>query len=179
MSDTPSASATDEAAGTADEPTFPPADLETFLSLCGGRWLSLRSRFVLSAADDEWHSSERGELEITALPAAEHDGVSGLRVQGPDGGSSWLWFHPDGGLGCRRQGGSADGAPEPAGAGSRWQFWPDGSLELLSGAGSDDERRERIWFTKPNLRLRSTTAQRADGTPVQASFCSEIRRLRS
>ena len=37
--------------------------------------------------------------------------------------------------------------------------------------------RERIWFTKVNLRLRSTTLVDADGTPRLASFCSEIRRV--
>jgi hypothetical protein len=37
--------------------------------------------------------------------------------------------------------------------------------------------RERIWFTKPNLRLRSTVEHRADGTPGRASFSSEIRRI--
>ena len=38
---------------------------------------------------------------------------------------------------------------------------------------------ERIWFIKPNLRLRSTTAIAMDGTPLQARFCSEIRRVSS
>jgi hypothetical protein len=37
--------------------------------------------------------------------------------------------------------------------------------------------KERIWFTKPNLRLRSSVEQRGDGSPGRASFSSEIRRL--
>ena len=57
-----------------------------------------------------------------------------------------------------------------------WQFWPDGSLELVLSKG-DAEVRERIWFTKPNLRLRSTVEHRADGSPGRASFNSEIRRV--
>lgn len=39
------------------------------------------------------------------------------------------------------------------------------------------ERRERIWFTKPNLRLRSSVEHGAGGSAAQASFCSEIRRV--
>ena len=39
------------------------------------------------------------------------------------------------------------------------------------------ELRERIWFNKPNLRLRSTIEQPADGLPGRASFSSEIRRV--
>lgn len=40
---------------------FPPADLDSFLQLCDGRWMSLRSLVQLDGSDD-WHSSERGEL---------------------------------------------------------------------------------------------------------------------
>jgi len=36
---------------------------------------------------------------------------------------------------------------------------------------------ERIWFTRANLRLRSTTATDQDGTPLQGSFCTDIRRV--
>jgi hypothetical protein len=57
-----------------------------------------------------------------------------------------------------------------------WQLWPDGSLELILSENSR-EVRERIWFTKPNLRLRSTVESKADGTPGRASFSSEIRRV--
>jgi hypothetical protein len=65
---------------------------------------------------------------------------------------------------------------EPARRGS-WQLWPDGSLELVC-AMAGLERRERIWFTKPNLRLRSCVEHGADGAPARASFSSEIRRLK-
>ena len=36
---------------------------------------------------------------------------------------------------------------------------------------------ERIWFTRANLRLRSTTAVDAQGAPLQGSFCTDIRRV--
>jgi len=55
-----------------DQP-FPPADPSAFLALCAGEWMSLRSSFELSSGgDDDWHSSERGELAVdfTATPAA-------------------------------------------------------------------------------------------------------------
>ena len=36
---------------------------------------------------------------------------------------------------------------------------------------------ERIWFTRANLRLRSTTAVDGQGLPLQGSFCTDIRRV--
>ena len=95
-----------------DQP-FPPADAAAFLGLCAGEWMSLRSSFELSSGgDDDWHSSERGELVVRSGEA-----VDGMTVQ------------------------------------------------------------ERIWFTRANLRLRSTTATDQDGTPRQGSFCTDIRRV--
>ena len=80
-------------------------------------------------------------------------------------------FATEGGLVVRAEGAERSG---------RWQLRPDASLELeLADAGSDSTVLERIWFIKPNLRLRSTTAMAADGTPLQARFCSEIRRVSS
>ena len=58
----------------------------------------------------------------------------------------------------------------------RWQLLPDNSLELTLSDGQR-EVRERIWFTKPNLRLRSTLESAGNGSPSRASFCSEIRRV--
>ena len=43
---------------------FPPADPASFLALCAGEWMSLRSSFALSNGDDDWHTSERGELTV-------------------------------------------------------------------------------------------------------------------
>jgi hypothetical protein len=74
---------------------------------------------------------------------------------------------------------SADGrfhAGREDGRGGHWTLWPDGSLELVI-TGDGREVRERIWFTKPNLRLRSTVETSADGSPGRASFSSEIRRV--
>jgi hypothetical protein len=61
-------------------------------------------------------------------------------------------------------------------ASGTWQFWPDGTLELGCPAG-DCNVSERIWFAKPNLRLRSSLAHQADGEPGRASFSTEIRRV--
>jgi hypothetical protein len=80
-----------------------------------------------------------------------------------DGAAQQLRFSGDGRFRTGEQQGS-------------WQLWPDGSLELSLSSG-DAEVRERIWFTQPNLRLRSAVESRADGTPGRASFSSEIRRV--
>jgi len=149
--------------------SFPPDSIEAFLRFCAGEWMSLRSRFALAQATgnadegDEWHTSERGELVVAYLEPAAADSPGGLQV-GPKGEpSSQLLFAGDGSF----QSGTSRGT---------WQLWPDGSLELVI---ADDRRelRERIWFTKPNLRLRSTLEHRADGSPGRASFSSEIRRV--
>ena len=71
---------------------------------------------------------------------------------------------------------SADGVLQAGDQQGRWLLWPDGSLELVLEQGAD-QLRERIWFNKPNLRLRSTVEQRADGSLGRASFSSEIRRV--
>ena len=154
----------------ASGPPFPPDSIEAFLRFCAGAWMSLRSRFELELAEasaggdgDEWHSSERGELVVAYLEPASSEGPGGLSV-GPKGEAQrQLQFLADGGFTAGDQQG-------------RWQLLPDNSLELTLSDGQR-EVRERIWFTKPNLRLRSTVVTRADGLPDQASFSSEIRRV--
>ena len=157
---------------------FPPEQIGAFLRLCAGEWMSLRSQFALgafSATDndsaedlgedgDAWHSSERGELVVSFLEAEAAGGAGGLQV-GPKEGVTQQQLHFD------ANGGFRSGEQQ-----GRWQLWPDGSLELVI-TGDGREVRERIWFTKPNLRLRSTVATGADGIPGQASFSSEIRRV--
>jgi len=143
---------------------FPPATIEAFLRFCEGEWMSLRSRFVLgSEADagegDEWHSSERGELVVRYLEGSP----GGLSVGPKDQAPRQLLFNADGSFNAGEQQG-------------HWTLWPDGSLELVSQQNGA-ELRERIWFNKPNLRLRSTIEQPADGRPGRASFSSEIRRV--
>ncbi len=147
---------------------FPPQDITAFLICCAGEWLALRSRLAIGEQreddnDDEWHDAERGELKVNYLEPDPPSGPGGLVVQAPNGSSQRLIFEADGLF----RSGEREG---------RWCLWPDGSLELTLEDG-DAERRERIWFTKPNLRLRSTVEHRADGSPGRASFSSEIRRL--
>jgi hypothetical protein len=58
-----------------------------------------------------------------------------------------------------------------------WHFWPDGSVELHLPQPDGSLVQERIWFTRANLRLRSTTAVDAGGNPLEGSFCTDIRRV--
>ncbi|MEB3265627.1 MAG: phycobiliprotein lyase [Cyanobacteriota bacterium] len=159
----------------ASGPPFPPDSIEAFLRFCAGEWMSLRSRFELEggaaagesaeaeAEGDEWHSSERGELVVAYLEPVGSDGPGGLSV-GPKGElQRQLLFTAEG----RFTAGDQQG---------QWQLLPDSSLELVLSDG-EREVRERIWFTKPNLRLRSTLERFGDGSPSRASFCSEIRRV--
>jgi hypothetical protein len=169
----PAAAAPEPAPAQAD---FPPREIGAFLRFCAGEWMGLRSRFELGEAmamaeGDEWHSSERGELVVTYLEpgAGEVSAASpgGLSV-GPKGEQPCrLLFSADGTFSIHGGQGPRQG---------RWQLWPDGSLELTLSNGAS-EVRERIWFTKPNLRLRSSVENHADGRPGRASFSSEIRRV--
>jgi hypothetical protein len=117
--------------------------------------------------EEAWHSSERAELQVAFLAPAAADHPGGLRVTPPQGTSRELHFRPDG---------SFAAAPEAAAEG-RWQLWPDGSVELTIEAPGR-LLRERIWFTLPNLRLRSSVEHGAGGVPGRARFSSEIRRVR-
>ncbi|MEY4359870.1 MAG: hypothetical protein RLZZ631_1356 [Cyanobacteriota bacterium] len=151
-----------------DLATFPPATIEAFLRFCEGEWMSLRSRFQLGSdaeagEGDEWHSSERGELVVRYVEPSDSSQPGGISVGPKDQTARQLLFAADGSFTAGDQQGS-------------WTLWPDGSLELVSEQ-NDAELRERIWFNKPNLRLRSTIEQPADGTPGRASFSSEIRRV--
>jgi hypothetical protein len=153
---------------TDQSPAFPPATIEAFLRFCAGEWMGLRSRFALDAGlegenGDEWHSSERGELLVAYLDPEAPGEPGGLRVGPKDAVPQQLHFSGDGSFSASDQQG-------------RWQLWPDGSLELVIATGGR-EVRERIWFTKPNLRLRSTVESGTDGSPGRASFSSEIRRV--
>ena len=151
-----------------DETAFPPADLEAFLTLCVGRWMSLRSRFDLKGPEDDWHTSDRGEVTVTLRDQGPE---RILTVQPAEAAASQLCFAGDGNLVV-----AADGVERSG----HWQLREDASLELLlSDAASAATVLERIWFIKPNLRLRSTTAIATDGTPLQARFCTEIRRVSS
>jgi hypothetical protein len=165
--------------------SFPPEDIRSFLNCCAGEWLTLRSRFAAeegdqAEGDDEgWHRSERGELVVTYLPPQEVDDPGGLAITPPaTTGGAGLTRHLIFSAGGRFRRGAATADPAAV---ERWQegTWllrPDGSLELTLEAEAAVVR-ERIWFTKPNLRLRSSVEHRSDGRPGGASFSSEIRRL--
>ena len=147
-----------------DQP-FPPTEPSAFLSLCAGEWMSLRSSFELSAGgDDDWHSSERGEL-VVHFQTAQDGGLGQLQVIAPGGSATTLVFGRDGELVIN---------DVPAG---HWRFWPDGSMEMNLVRSDGMAVQERIWFTRANLRLRSTTALDGQGKPLQGSFSTDIRRV--
>ncbi|WP_411873009.1 phycobiliprotein lyase [Vulcanococcus limneticus] len=192
---------------------FPPSDLASFLRLCDGEWLTVRSRFELQATGDDdakptsparagqeasagqaiqgpfdgddpdptaaapqeqWHDSARGALLVAYLEPVEPDEPGGLLVTPPTldsrpGPPQRLHFQAGGGFERQDQAGNALSH-------GNWQLWSDGSLELAQN-GADSVVRERIWFTKPNLRLRSSVERGRDGSPSRASFSSEIRRV--
>ena len=156
---------------------FPPTGLTAFLALCAGEWLALRSQFLLSGdsrteaehQENGWHSSERGELRVELLEPRHPGEAGGLVIQAAAA-------TPPAQVLIFDSGGEFTSEAEPALRG-QWQLWPDGSLELMCTMAGV-ERRERIWFTKPNLRLRSCVEHGADGAPARASFSSEIRRLK-
>jgi CpeS-like protein len=161
------------------------------------------SQTVDGPADGEtWHSSERGELSIAYLSPDQDGEPGGLGVstKNTPGQHTQVIFSSDG---CFRSGdslvsrdgldsrddldsedGLVSGTPANDSASQaetrtrqgQWTLWPDGSLELVISTPTG-ELSEKIWFTKPNLRLRSTVETRADGAPGRASFCSEIRRV--
>ena len=192
---------------------FPPSDLASFLRLCDGEWLTVRSRFQLEDAgadhanpappagaavveaagpaiqgpfgnDDpnqtatepreQWHDSARGALLVDYLEPEEPHELGSLKVTPPAldsraGPPQHFHFRAGGGFERRDQAGNTLSQ-------GTWQLWSDGSLELTQ-AGTNAVVHERIWFTKPNLRLRSSVECRSDGSPARASFSSEIRRV--
>ena len=192
---------------------FPPSDLASFLRLCDGEWLTVRSSFELqntgsddanptppaeaeleasagpasqgpfggddpgptaSEPQEQWHDSARGALLVAYLEPGEPHEPGALQVTPPALDSraatpQRLQFQAGGGFERQDQAGNALSH-------GTWQLWSDGSLELAQN-GADSVVRERIWFTKPNLRLRSSVERGRDGSPSRASFSSEIRRV--
>lgn len=137
-------------------------NLHSFLELSSGQWLALRSLMdsESGASLEDWHASERGELEIKATETAGHQE---LEITLPDQSKRKLNFQPDGNVWINSRLG-------------QWQLHADGTLELE--VQEDTMRvKERIWFSKPNLRLRCTVEQFLDGSPGRASFSTEIRRV--
>jgi hypothetical protein len=177
---------------------FPPSTIDAFLRFCAGEWLSLRSQLTLGmvtpaqeapagegAADGEtWHNSERTELTIAYLSPEAAGEPGGLEVASKTapGQLTQVRFDSDGhfsSTSCFSSNSQGNGSNDPVQSEApqgRWTLWPDGSLELVISSPSG-ELCEKIWFTKPNLRLRSTVETAADGSPGRASFSSEIRRV--
>jgi hypothetical protein len=168
-----------EQSSTGSLKTFPPEDIRGFLELCAGEWLMLRSllqpdspevvRAGLGAGEladtsQSWHHADRGELTMAFFEPQDNGECGGLDVALPTGARVRLVFRGDGSVVL----------PSEMGL---WRLAPDGTLELrLEKDGW--LRNERIWFSKPNLRLRCTLEQARDGRPGRASFSSEIRRVR-
>ena len=143
---------------------FPPADPASFLALCAGDWMSLRSSFALSNGDDDWHTSERGELTVR-FESGSGELLGRLLVEPPGGRGRSLGFVDGGELTVDEE------------SRGEWRFWPDGSVELDLPQPDGSLVQERIWFTRANLRLRNTTAVDAGGSPLEGSFCTDIRRV--
>jgi len=173
---------------TGSSPSFPPTTLPAFLELCAGQWMGLRSQFSTSPTpetappdsstsgpgdDDAWHSSERGDVVVSFEPSRSPATLGSLLVTAPTGTSQRLVFQVDGRL-SEEEGNAGTEAQAPLLG--HWQLWTDGSLEL-SGERGGRQWKERIWFTKPNLRLRSRVEHNADDSAASAYFCSEIRRV--
>ncbi len=118
----------------------------------------------LAEASQSWHNAERGELTVAFLEPQDTDECGGLDVALPTGSHVRLTFRGDGSVVLPSETGE-------------WRLAPDGTLELrLEKDGWLVN--ERIWFSKPNLRLRCTLEQARDGRPGRSSFSSEIRRVR-
>jgi hypothetical protein len=158
---------------------FPPEDICGFLQLSSGEWLALRSLLDPEVAEtlqkelgpareqkelgEGWHQSERGEVSMAVLPAPSDDDWGGLEIALPDGSRQQLIFQRNGMVVIN-------------GISGAWQLSQDGSLALEIQEPTRIVR-ERIWYSKPNLRLRCTLEQFLDGRPGRASFSSEIRRV--
>lgn len=116
-----------------------------------------------SEESHHWHHSERGELTMACLDPLGPQDWGGMEIALPKASKLRLIFQRDGTVLIN-------------GLRGRWQLSGDGSLEL---AIHEDTRvvKERIWFSKPNLRLRCTLEEFLDGRAGRSSFSSEIRRV--
>lgn len=156
---------------------FPPEDIQGFLQLCAGEWLTLQSLIEPEGqaahtsapestenVEQEWHASRKGELTVVFIPASQGEDCGELKITLPDQVSTltlrFLW---DGTLWINNSPGL-------------WFLGTDRSL-ALEVRETTRIVKERIWFSKPNLRLRCTLEEFINGQPGRVSFSSEIRRL--
>jgi hypothetical protein len=145
---------------------FPPVSAVEIMELCGGNWLSLRSRYKPDQGESSWEESERAELHWQWLPAKTGDAegqLGALQLQNPNTPPRQLVFFGDGRFQAE------------AGICGCWRLQPEAQLEIEHQVGAR-KMQETIWFQKPNLRLRSLLVWNAE--ILEASqFCSEIRRV--
>jgi hypothetical protein len=128
----------------------------------------------LELPEQRWHDSDRGSLLVTYLEPAIACDPGGLAITPPAAAGRPASHHQlQFGSGGMFKGHGSGGEQLVEG---RWQLGGDGALELTQ-LGELAVVKERIWFIKPNLRLRSCVQRRLDGQPLRASFSSEIRRL--
>ena len=69
------------------------------MELCGGNWLSLRSRYKPDQGESSWEESERAELHWQWLPAKTGDAkgqLGSLQLQNPNTPPRQLIFFADG-----------------------------------------------------------------------------------
>ncbi len=141
---------------------FPPEDICGFLQLSGGEWLALRSLLDPEVAES---------LQKEPGPARERKELSDGWHQSERGELSMAVLPARNQLIFQRK-----GMVVINGISGVWQLSQDGSLALEIKEPTRIVR-ERIWYSKPNLRLRCTLEQFLDGQPGRASFSSEIRRV--
>ena len=110
------------------------------MELCGGNWLSLRSRYKPDQGETSWEESERAELHWQWLPAKTGDTegqLGSLQLQNPNTPPRQLIFFADG----RFQ--------DDAGICGCWRLQPEAQLEIEHQVGAR-KMQETMWFQKPN-----------------------------
>ena len=170
-------------------------DIEAFLELCAGKWLSQRTSYYLGQEQAE---SSKTEIYIQRLSPTDAEVLrlceySQIDPKATLGGTKMSWDSPASGKSLKpaafatliifpdadnTQGGEVLQARETnlkQVVVGRYLLGQDEALTLkLEREGTCWE--ERLWFASPNLRLRASLIKREDGWSATA-FYSEIRRL--
>jgi CpeS-like protein len=170
-------------------------DIQEFFQLCNGKWVSQRTTHYLI---EQKNQSDRSDLWIDFVDATVPDVAElcqqfSLDADQAYGGLKIRWSEVAEAYQSRlktKQEGSALLVPikhstsltsgqmlrqlgTETRAGS-YSFGTDEALTItvnINGLVTE----ERLWFASPNLRLRSSFTQQADGAICITSFCSEIR----
>jgi hypothetical protein len=163
--------------------------IQEFFERSAGKWFSQRTSHLLA---DRASQHQKSEVAIELLPAdlpeilalAQQHQVApswGVRVVGaglpewnapkntplPSHQTVLMPIPASNGLICRF------GESQEIVTGTMTIAADESATLILQGR--DFTLEERIWFASPNLRMRTTVHQGADGIAL-ASFCSEIRR---